>query len=218
MRILLADDHALFRSGMRYLLSELDGAVEITEASSKAEATECLARQDYDLILTDLLMPGMNQDNGVAAFKAIKPGTPVVVVSMLDSSADVRSAVAAGAAGFIPKSTTPEVMIEAIKLVLSGGVYLPPTILRAETPAHGGTNGRTEPPRLKQLSRRQSAVLAELVLGKSNKEIAYSLNLSEATVKVHIAAIMRALNAQNRTQAVLAAVQHGLLPAASASS
>ncbi len=197
---------------MRYLLSELDHTIEITEASSKAEAIEALTHQDYDLVLTDLLMPGMTQENGVATLKSLKPETPIVVVSMLDGASDVRTAVAAGAAGFIPKSTTPEIMIEAIKLVLSGGVYLPPTILRAEASAHAVNDTRAEAPRMKQLSRRQSAVLAELVLGKSNKEIAYSLNLSEATVKVHIAAIMRALNAQNRTQAVLAAVQHGLLP------
>ncbi|MBI1209152.1 MAG: response regulator [Azospirillum sp.] len=217
MRVLVADDHALFRSGLSHILAEFGPEVEITEVGSFDQAMAALRSTRFDLMLTDLLMPGMrtngNAETAIAGVRELAPATPIVVVSMLDSAAEIRSAVAAGATGFIPKTSTPEVMIEAIKLVLAGGVYLPLSILGPDTV------GVSPPPYavphpIKPLTLRQKAVLSELVLGKSNKEIANSLNLSEATVKVHLAAIMRALNVRSRTQVILVASQNGLVPPA----
>ncbi|MEI8397180.1 MAG: response regulator transcription factor [Rhodospirillaceae bacterium] len=211
MNILLADDHVLFRSGMRYILAELGERVSISEVGSGEELLNAVQSQPCDLVLMDMLMPGMNQCDVITAIKALLPGLPIVIVSMLDSPSVIRSAVAAGASGFIPKTSTSEIMTEAIRLVLAGGVYLPPAVLgpedespREEETAQGSLSEA-------HLTRQQRAVLAELSLGKSNKEIAQSLAISEATVKVHLAAIMRTLKVRNRTQVVLAAKQHNLL-------
>jgi DNA-binding NarL/FixJ family response regulator len=225
MTIVLADDHALFRAGMAHLLSDLRRPVKVLEVASRDDVVAALERGDVDLVLVDLMMPGMDKGPGLSDLKALAGDVPVTVVSMLDSPRDIREAIAAGASGYIPKSSTPSVMLRAIELILSGGVYLPPAALgtgpvavtpaplpsprptlvgvpEAEMPAGDG----------KPLTRRQQAVLRELATGKSNKEIAFALDLAEATVKVHIAAIMRALNAQNRTQVVLTAVERGLMP------
>lgn len=212
LRILLADHHALFRAGMPHLLAELDRIVQITEAGSKQEAMAALRRQEFDLILTELLLPDMERRESIALFKTLKPTTPIVVVSMADQPNDVRNAIAAGAMGFIPKSTSPEVMIEALKLVLSGSTYLPPSLLAARHDEQPRQDRKAARSANRPLSPRQAAVLAELGRGKSNKDIGAALNLSVATVKVHVTAIMRALNAQSRTQAIVAAVQRGLLP------
>jgi DNA-binding NarL/FixJ family response regulator len=212
LKVLLADDHALFRGGMRYLLSEFDRDVQASEASSFAEAVSVLNQQDFDLIFIDLVMPGMDQMQGIQSLRELRPTTPIIVVSMLDSAEDIRRAINAGAIGFIPKSSSPEVMLKAIELILSGGTYLPPAVLG---PGADGHADRVEQPTLTtdaKLTPRQTTVLEKLALGKSNKEIANELHLSEVTVKVHIGAIMRALNVRNRTQAVLAAVRHGLIP------
>jgi len=217
MKILLADDHVLFRSGLSLVLAELDDTIEIVEAGTRDEAVGAARQHTFDLILTDLLMPGMDRIAGVSELKAAYPEVPLIVVSMLDNRNDIRRALEAGAMGFIPKSSTPRVMIEAIKLVMAGGVYLPPSVLIEETSGEPGEGGKPGSPPSKHLTERQRAVLAELAMGKSNKEIAQSLHLSEATVKVHLAAIMRVLDVRNRTQAVIAAEEFGLLPPTTAS-
>jgi DNA-binding NarL/FixJ family response regulator len=211
LRILLADDHALFLAGMRYMLEGLRRPVDLTEAESYDQVIAALSQHGYDLIMLDLLMPGMDGSNAIAAIREITPTTPIAIVSMLDSSADIRKAMAAGATGFIPKSSPPEVMLKAVELILSGGVYLPPAALGLTTVAHPEKPEEAPEPRNKLLTARQGMVLGELALGKSNKEIARALSLSEATVKVHVTAIMKALNAHNRTQAVIAAVDMGLV-------
>lgn len=227
VRIVLADDHALFRAGMAHLLRDLPRPVEVREVDSRDEVVAALEAGDVDLVLIDLMMPGMERDDGLAEIKSLAGDVPVTVVSMLDSPTDIRESIGAGASGFIPKSSTPTVMLRAIELILSGGVYLPPAALgAAPAPTSSDRVRERSINRLpapapsaqpvaadgKPLTRRQQAVLRELATGKSNKEIAYALDLAEATVKVHIAAIMRALNAQNRTQVVLAAVERGLMP------
>lgn len=213
MNILLADDHVLFRSGMRYILAELGEDVAIQEVGSGQELVEAVRGRPYDLVLMDMLMPGMNQCDVITTIKELHPKLPIVIVSMLDSPSVIRSAVSAGASGFIPKTSTSEIMTEAIRLVLAGGVYLPPAVLAPEEdgrPDEDGAPGSGSGADA-HLTRQQRAVLAELSLGKSNKEIAQSLAISEATVKVHLAAIMRTLKVRNRTQVVLAARQHNLL-------
>lgn len=211
MNILLADDHVLFRSGMRYILAEMGRDVTIHEVGSGQDLVDAVRQRSYDLVLMDMLMPGMNQCDVITTIKDLHPTLPVVVVSMLDSPSVIRSAVAAGASGFIPKTSTSEIMTEAIRLVLAGGVYLPPAVLAPEEDSRAEEESGTTAGSETHLTRQQRAVLAELSLGKSNKEIAQSLAISEATVKVHLAAIMRTLKVRNRTQVVLAAKQHNLL-------
>ena len=211
MNILLADDHVLFRSGMRYILAEFGSDVDIHEVGSGEELLEAARSRSFDLVLMDMLMPGMNQGDVIGMIRALHPKLPIVIVSMLDSPGVIRGAVASGASGFIPKTSTPSLMTEAIRLVLAGGVYLPPAVLAVEEDAKAEDAGYSPLPPDARLTRQQRAVLAELSVGKSNKEIAQSLSISEATVKVHLAAIMRTLKVHNRTQVVLAAKQHNLL-------
>ncbi|MEI7610348.1 MAG: response regulator transcription factor [Rhodospirillaceae bacterium] len=211
MNILLADDHVLFRSGMRYILAEFGSDVDIHEVGSGEELLEAARSRVFDLVLMDMLMPGMNQGDVIGMIRALHPKLPIVIVSMLDSPGVIRGAVASGASGFIPKTSTPSLMTEAIRLVLAGGVYLPPAVLAVEEDAKPEDAGPAPLPPDARLTRQQRAVLAELSVGKSNKEIAQSLSISEATVKVHLAAIMRTLKVHNRTQVVLAAKQHNLL-------
>ena len=210
MRILVADDHALFRAGIRYLLDRLDDHTEFAEAGSCEDLLEALRqRNDYDLILIDLLMPGVETFSRVQEVCEVAGDSPVVVVSVRDRAEDVQRAIKAGAAGYIPKSSKPDVMINALKLVLSGGVYIPANVLQLTDPSEvvtpassgsieaGASAGR--------LTGRQREVMALLAQGKSNKEIAGELGLAAGTVKIHVSNIFKALNVRNRTQAVIAA-------------
>lgn len=228
MRLLIADDHELFRDGLRLVLSELDPELEVLEASTFDEA---LARveepQGVDLILLDLVMPGMTWHEGLAALKQRVGTVPLVVLTAAEDRRLVTDAMRLGASGFIPKSSSGKVMIGALRLVLSGGVYLPPALLEdkevqtlrqalpigAGAPpedgepgaAAGGAAAASVP-----LTPRQREVLALMGQGQSNKEIARALTLSEGTVKLHVTAILKALKVHNRTGAVVAAARLGL--------
>lgn len=201
MKILIADDHALFREGMRHVLSLLDSTVEVKEAGNCAQALQAVEDNgNIDLVLLDLHMPGQD---GFAALDSLTrrfPALPIVVLSASESSFDMRRALDGGAMGFIPKSTTAAVMLGALRLVLAGGVYVPPTLLQDGKDAAPTTT----------LTPRQIEVLSRVIEGKPNKIIATELDLTEATVKAHITAVFRALNVTNRTQAARAAERLGL--------
>ena len=209
LRILVADDHALFRAGLRHLLKDSSGEPEIVEARDFQEAAQCLSQAgDFDLLLLDLNMPGMEGFAGVRQLCAQAPDVPIVVVSVRDEAQDVRRALDAGAMGYIPKSSTPEVMVSALRLVLAGGIYLPPNLLvgpTSELASDGSDQGDPQSDLLKRLTLRQRDVLALLAKGKSNKEIAEVLGLAPGTVKIHVSRILRAFGVQNRTQAVITA-------------
>ncbi len=209
LRILVADDHALFRAGLRHLLKDSGGEPEIVEARDFQETAQCLSQaKDFDLLLLDLNMPGMEGFAGVRQLCAQAPDVPIVVVSVRDRAEDVRRALDAGAMGYIPKSSTPEVMVSALQLVLAGGIYLPPNLLgdsTTELGSDGAGDGDPQSELLKRLTPRQRDVLALLAEGKSNKEIAEVLGLAPGTVKIHISRILRAFGVQNRTQAVITA-------------
>jgi len=214
MTILLIDDHPLLRGGMRFLLRSLDAALDMDEAGSASEALELVAARSYDLVLLDLKMPGLNGMDALAALRAAVPGTPLVVLSAEDDPAVVRAAIEGGAMGFIPKSSTPEVLIGALRLVLSQGVYLPPAVLDAAhsaspmaRPVAPGGPSVAAPP---GLTPRQMDVLRCVIKGKPNKVIARELAVSEGTVKAHLSAVFQALGAHNRTEAVYAAAKLGL--------
>lgn len=214
MNILLIDDHPLLRGGMRFLLRSLDAELEMDEASNANQALERVAARSYDLVLLDLKMPGLNGMDALAALCAAVPGTPLVVLSAEEDPGVIRAAIEGGAMGFIPKSSTPEVLVQALRLVLAQGVYLPPAALEAAhaVPSAAAPVGRTGPDgaMLPELTLRQQDVLRCVIKGKTNKVIARELAVSEGTVKAHLSAVFLALGAHNRTEAVYAAAKLGL--------
>lgn len=213
MRILLVDDHALFREGLKFLLRSLDAALAVDEAGDCTKALEHAAARRYELVLLDFKMPGTAGLDALAALREVTPATPLVVLSGEEDPAVVRAAIERGAMGFIPKSSTPEVMIQALRLVLARGVYLPPTVLdatAASLPAAVTPPTSTGPAALPGLTPRQMDVLRCVIQGKPNKIIARELDVSEGTVKAHLSSVMHALGTRNRTEAVYAAAKLGL--------
>lgn len=211
MKILVVDDHPLIREALRLVLKGLDAAMYLLEAANRDSALAISSEHpDLSLILLDLTLPGANEFDLLRELREQYPAVPVVVLSASDQADVVTSALDAGAMGFIPKSSPNEVLVGALRLVLSGGVYLPPTVLRQ--PAGPGAGAR--PPgrgyRDLGLTERQAQVLALLIQGKPNKLICRELNLAEGTVKIHITAILKALKVANRTQAVIAVGMLGL--------
>lgn len=209
MKVLLADDHALFREGVRLVLENLvDGPLHVVEASDFVQALAALrAEADVDVGLVDLNMPGMDGFSGIEALKRTAPDLHLVVVSGSQDPQDIRRALAAGAQGYITKASGSAAMLEAIRVVLSGEMFLSPGLDVPE--AGGGALGNAEEIK-RVLTPRQRDVLAMLRQGKSNKEIARDLNLAEITVKLHVTAILRALDVENRTQAAILAGRMGL--------
>lgn len=206
MNILLIDDHVLFREGLKFLLRSLDAALEVDEAGDCAKALEHAAKRSYDLVLLDLKMPGVAGLDALAALRDAIPDAPLVVLSGEDNPGVVRAAIEHGAMGFIPKSSTPEVLIQALRLVLARGVYLPSAVLDAAAdPATAGSGTA-----LGNLTPRQMDVLRCVIQGKSNKVIARELDVSEGTVKAHLSSVLRAFGARSRTEAVYAAAKLGL--------
>lgn len=229
MRILIADDHELFRDGLRLVLSDLGPEVSVAEAGTYDETLALLRPVAEDteppvgVVLLDLVMPGMRWTDGLAALKETAPDVPVVILSASQDRRLVLETVRLGAAGFIPKTSSSKVMLSALRLVLSGGIYLPPSLITAEdaataedpaallAAAHSAPPPAADPPAdIPPLTPRQREVLALLGQGKSNKEIARLLDLSEGTVKLHVTAILKSLNVSNRTGAVVAASRLGL--------
>ena len=195
---------------MRHVLEQLEESPSVVEAADFAAALDVVQREsDIDIILMDLCMPGVSWAEGLRKLKeAVGPETPVVILTASEDRHSVVQAVNSGAAGFIPKTSSSRVMMSALKLVLSGGVYLPPALLDTETLMEVGRR----PPQNSGdgtafLTPRQREVLGLLGQGKSNKEIARVLQLAEGTVKLHVTAILKALKVNNRTRAVVVAAQ-----------
>lgn len=213
MKILTVDDHPLIRDALRQVLGALDERIELLEAQNCTEAIEQAAgNPDLALILLDLALRG---SDGFVALRELRhhyPAVPVVVLSASDQSEVVTRAIDGGAMGFIPKTSTGQGLLSALRLVLAGGVYLPLEVLHRSS-ADGSTTWpamSTNAPREIGLTERQAQVLALVVQGKPNKLICRELNLAEGTVKIHVTAILKALNVTNRTQAVIAVSQLGL--------
>lgn len=219
LRILIADDHPLFRQGLVHLVAELDGEVETSEAGDFPEAVR-LAREEgpFDLILTDLRMPGMEQFPGIRALREVAKSTPLVVVSGFETRANLERVLEIGAQGFLPKSAPPSVMVNALRLVLLGEIYVPPSLFSSDAKPAETTAATLDSARfamearanVEMLTQRQMGVLALIGLGLSNRDIAERLNISEGTVKVHVGAILKTLGVSNRTQAALLATEMGI--------
>lgn len=215
MKILLADDHFMVRVGLKLLLTRLIPGAVIIEARDYTQAlSACAQHNDLRLILLDRLMPGMDERLGLIKLREALPDVPLVILSASEDSSHIWESLEAGARGYIPKSSTEEVMQSALQLVLSGGTYLPPAlIVRARDTAATSAPLSAQPAaKAPNLTARQIEVLKLLVTGRSNKQIANSLNISEATVCTHVNAIFRILDVNNRTEAVHAAARCGVNP------
>jgi len=205
MKLLIIDDHTLFREGLRLVLNALDEELLIFEASNYDDALTIVADNlDLDLALLDLNLPGKNGFNALDSITESNPVLPVIIVSASNHNSDIQQALNAGAMGYIPKDTSSEVMLSAIKLVLSGGIYAP----HQSQPESSSVTTDT----IKSaLTPRQLEVLTLLSQGLSNKVIGQQMELAEATVKMHISAIFKTLKVNNRTQAAIAAEKLGVL-------
>lgn len=211
MRIVIADDHSLFRDGLRHVLSALGPDLSVVEAGSLEELVDILGREDtFDLIIADLSMPGMAGPGSLADVRAQAGGAPVVVISASEDRTDVRAALDAGVSGYIPKSSRGQVMLSALQLVLVGGIYVPPLVLEDDMVGAPKLDPAMANNLRSLLTDRQIDVLRLLAEGRPNKEIARQLNLAEGTVRVHVNAVLKALSARNRTEAALAARNAGL--------
>ena len=208
MRVLIADDHPLVRDALARTVRELDGHADVQQAGDFEALLRLALAAPADLALLDLNMPGMNGVAGLRRLREMLPTLPVVVASGQDDAATIRAVLAAGAAGFIPKSERTEVMLHALRLVLAGGVYVPARGL--EEAAVVEPTALSKQAAAAALTPRQRDVLRALSRGQPNKLIARELGLTEGTVKIHIAAILRALQARNRTEAVVRAREIGL--------
>lgn len=202
MKILVVDDHALVREGLQQVLQGLREQVEVLQAANCSQAFDlALMHVDLDLILLDYHLPDMT---GLEALRVLGLRHPELPVLMLSASADVmimRQVLGAGASGFVTKSSLSDELLFAVNKVLEGGVYVPAE-LRQEGDREAGLDAS-------KLTQRQELVLRELLDGRSNREISQALNISEETVKTHVAAILRHFDVQNRTQAVVAAARFG---------
>ncbi|MFY8114266.1 MAG: response regulator [Rhabdaerophilum sp.] len=201
--IIVADDHPLFRGALKQALSGIFAELSVIEAGTLEEAVQALsAKGEIDLVLLDLKMPGVSGFSGLTFLRSQHPAVPIIVVSGVDDSATIRTCMEFGAAGYIPKTTPIEVMNKAIRSVLAGGTWTPPDIPLGEL-ADKETGDLIR--RLASLTPQQMRVLTMLSEGLLNKQIAYELSVSEATVKAHVSAILMKLGVESRTQAVIAA-------------
>lgn len=205
-RIVIADDHPLFRRALREAVSSVVAGASIGEAGTFEELTALLERDgdETDLVLLDLSMPGISGFSGLIYLRAQYPAIPVVVVSATDDGATIRGSMDFGASGFIPKRFGIETLRTAIAKVMAGDIWIPDDVDLA-------ANGDPELVRLRDrlitLTPQQMRVLMMLSEGLLNKQIAYELGVSEATIKAHVSAILQKLGVESRTQAVIAAAR-----------
>lgn len=224
MKVLLIDDHPLILSALQTIIQGLSDNVSVVAASTARTARETLAQDSaFDLVLLDLRLGDADGFDVLSEFRAAYPALPVVVVSASDRTSDVIRAIDLGAMGFVPKRSSNDTLFDALSMVMSGGIYVPPMSMgdesAAEDPYADNTLGSVRQRAADEgfqthapldslgLTPRQTEVLGLLLQGKPNKLIARDLNLSVETVKDHVAAVLRTLNVSSRTQAVLAVGQ-----------
>jgi len=224
MEILLVDDHALIRDGLALIVKKLGDNVEVIHAYDASSAEKAATdHPDLDLVLLDYHIPGNIKFETLARIKDLLPATPVAIISAEEDTEIIREGLLIGASGFLTKNSNSEVILNAINFILSGGLYIPPAILKKSpilsgAPQHHSQSSveasppeQLNPSLLRKLTDRQKEVLHLMDQGLSNKEIAKHFKLSPSTIKVHVAAILRECHAENRTQAVSIARQEKLI-------
>jgi DNA-binding NarL/FixJ family response regulator len=215
IKVLMVDDHVLFRDGMRYVLQQLADEVEVVDAGNFDDGMRLAANDpNIDLALLDLHMPGSDGVKSIQIFHQSYPGIPLVVVSGSDQREDIEKVMEYGAMGFISKLSSSKIMLGALRMVLEGGVYLPPQLLQQAMTSidQGNVDRRVDRNSKNWLTSRQMQTLELLAEGMSNKEISERLNVAEGTVKIHTAAVYQALRVNSRLEAVSAARRLGFLP------
>jgi len=211
MKILIIDDHALFRDGLLLVLEGLGADIKTLEAGSYEAAKIIIDEEnDIDLVLLDLGLPEISYIDALLAIRQQLPDSLVVILSGAEDHRMIERALHHGARGYIPKSSSAKIILNALQLVISGGIYIPPEILQNNS-AGISTDITDENDPGDNLTPRQRDVLQQLADGKSNKDIGKVLNLTESTVRAHVAAILKAFDVSNRTQAVRHAMQKSWL-------
>lgn len=208
MKILIADDHALFRDGLALRLEQIAPDAVILQASNYAQIFKIIKTDaDISIIILDIEMQDMPWMDALQEMHKTLPKAAIVVVSASEDGRTIRSVMSTGVKGYIPKRSDVKVFDNALKLILDGGTYVPPVLI-SNPPIN---NLSTKSTGLKTLTNRQSQVLDLIAQGKSNKQIAYDMGVSESTVKLHINALLRSLHVSNRTQAVVTAQKLGII-------
>ena len=220
MKILIADDHELFLKGLEMILHDHEPNTHLVTAKNYSEIFSIIDKdKNFDLVLTDLAMPGAKWLDAIQRIHSSLPDTPIIILSAVFDKEIVQKTIEIGAAGYIPKTSSNAIIIGAVTLVLSGGVYIPPELLQDTNKNEFDLLKQVEnmspvqdvAEKVKVLSPRQIDVIRLISQGKSNKQIAYELGLTEGTVKLHVTAILKLLNVYNRTGAVVEATKLGLI-------
>ncbi len=216
MKIILADDHALFRDALTQYIERSDASVRVFHAKDFHEAVDLMSAEgDVDFVMLDLKMPGMNGLQGLRKMKDLYPNTPVAILSGLAEKADIEEALRLGAAGYFPKTLPGKIMLQGIYKIIKGEVFTPVDhntnqILPSYHADQGMDGDAGDACDKVPLTPRETEVLGYLLKGASNKEIANTMNLQVVTIKLHVRGICRKLGAKNRTQAALMAQQMGM--------
>jgi two-component system nitrate/nitrite response regulator NarL len=218
MRVLVCDDHALFREGLRLLLQRLDDSIDVSIAGSCEKGVQEAAHVPFDLVLMDWHMDGLSGADALLAFREVAPFARLVVLSGDRSAELVRNVVDLGAVGFIPKDASPELLMLALRTIAAGGAYLPEAVLSGHGRDGAGDalwKGQMPAPcdvrqAFPSLTERQADVLRSALRGLPNKLIARELGISDGTVKTHLSAIFRELDVQSRTEALYVAAKRGV--------
>jgi two-component system nitrate/nitrite response regulator NarL len=211
MKLLVVDDHPLFRDGLAALLRQANPNTQVFQACDSEEGVRMAqATNDLDAVFVDLMMPGLAGEAAVKEFARRRPELPVIVLSSSENPSDVKRVLNAGALGYIPKSASPQTVLSALQLVLTGNIYVPPFLAHAQQQGTNPSSATAPTSTLDHLTDRQIDVLKQLRDGMSNKEISTRLGIAEKTVKAHVAAIFKTLNVVNRTQAANAAREMGI--------
>ncbi|MBF8266915.1 MAG: transcriptional regulatory protein degU [Dehalococcoidia bacterium] len=216
LQVLLVDDHPVVREGLRSMLSGAPGIEVVGEAANGEEAIAMVNELSPQVVLTDIRMPGMNGIELTRGIKAERPNIAVIVLTMYDSEMYVVEALRAGAAGYLVKDSSRELLCHAISVVMDGGTMVRSSLLRQAI--HGLSrgprqveDGQSDPQMIEQLTMRELDVLRLVAQGHANREIAWELNLAEVTVKKHVQSIIGKLGVSDRTHAAIVAVRRGLV-------
>ncbi|MBQ8751282.1 MAG: response regulator transcription factor [Alphaproteobacteria bacterium] len=209
MKVLITDEQSLFRDGLSLRLKEINQDIIILQSSSIAEMQKILSREtDTDFLILDIDLAELNASEVINKIKAIAPNTKIITTSTSEDIRNIKKILSFGTKGYIPKKLDSNILSGALKLILDGGTYIPPVMLNNNIDYSDYNSTKSLK---KNLTNRQSQVLDLIAQGKSNKQIAYDMGVSEATVKLHINALLRSLKVNNRTQAVITAQKMGLI-------
>lgn len=210
MKVLIADEQSLFRDGLTLRLKEINQNIDILQSSSLTEMLQILsAEPNTDILILDIDLAGFSAEETIKNIQNISPSAKIIAISSSEDVRNIKNILSLGAKGYIPKRSDSNILSGALKLILDGGTYIPPIMLKTDSISK--STSPTLPPLKKNLTNRQSQVLDLIAQGKSNKQIAYDMGVSEATVKLHINALLRSLKVNNRTQAVITAQKMGLI-------